>query len=143
MYQKLASAAIFTLISGLNCAPARVAVPCEMPDVDASPNVAGIYDYFGVNPFAITGTITFEQEGDTVRVTDTTYDFTDNRRLMGEATIDGNTLAIPLVPINGETDYRADVIFRFSDDGDTFCVEYNDTNGDAGDLGDFQGRRRR
>lgn len=125
----------------MSCVPATT-VPCATRASDGSINVAGTFDYFGTDPFAITGTIIFEQDGTTVRVVDTTYDFTDNRRLMGEATLNGNELTIALVPLNGETDYRADVTFRFSDDGGSFCVEYSDTNGDTGALGDFRGTRR-
>ncbi len=89
----------------------------------------------------MSGTITFAQEGDTVRVVNTTYDFGSDRALEGEAQLQGNTLLITLVPRNGDTDYRADVTFVFSGDGDEFCVSFSDTNGDAGELGSFVGVR--
>ncbi len=133
------TAVLIPLIPG--CTPATTS-SCATRDGNATINVAGTYDYFGTDPFSITGTITFEQDGTTVRVIDTTYDFTNNRRLMGEGTLVGNNLEIALVPLNGQTDYRADVTFRFSNDGDTFCVEYSDTNDDAGTLGEFRGTRR-
>jgi hypothetical protein len=76
-----------------------------------------------------------------VRITDTTYENSSDRRLEGEATLQGNRLDIQLVPQNGDTNYRADVLFLFSEDGNEFCVEFSDTNGDAGELGTYRGTR--
>lgn len=116
-------------------------IPCADEKVDSSVNVAGTYRYSGFTPGYLTGTISFEQEGSTVRIVETTYDFTNNREVIGEATLNGNRLAVELTPSNGDTDYKADVTFIFSEDGRTFCVEFSDTNGDAGDLGSFTGER--
>lgn len=116
-------------------------VECANESESATPNVAGTFRYGGNSVGYLSGTITFEQEGDLVRVTETTYDVTLNREVIGEAYLVGNRLDIPLTPSNGATDYRADVTFIFSDDGSTFCVEFSDTNGDEGPLGSFTGER--
>ena len=126
------------------------ATGCPQPDVEcathnenASPDVDGTYTYGGQisgnNPGSLSGTITFERDGDMVAVTDTTYNFGSNRKLSGTAMINGNRLEILLNPSNGDTDYQADVTFVFSEDGSSFCVEFSDTNGDFGDLGSFTG----
>ena len=91
--------------------------------------------------FLLRGTITFEQDGTRVRVTDTTYENAFDRALEGEGTLEGNRLLITLVPRNGETDYSAEVLFLFGDEGATFCVEFDDTNGDAGPMGTYRGER--
>lgn len=129
------------LLAGAGCPGAGSQDPCPQEDFQASVNVAGTYRYFGTRPFLLIGTITFEQEGDLVRVTDTTYENSGDRRLMGQATLQGNRLNILLVPQNGDTDYLADVTFLFSEDGNEFCVEFSDTNGDAGELGTYRGTR--
>ncbi|HOB73395.1 MAG TPA: hypothetical protein PKG54_02615 [Phycisphaerae bacterium] len=131
--------ATLPLLAGSGC-PAQQE-PCPEENSAAVVNVAGVYRYFGTRPFLLIGTITFEQEGDLVRVTDTTYENSNDRRLMGEAVLQGNRLEIQLVPQNGDTNYRADVLFLFSEDGNEFCVEFSDTNGDAGDLGTYRGTR--
>ena len=76
-----------------------------------------------------------------VRVTDTTYENAFDRALEGEGTLESNRLAITLVPKNGETDYSAEVLFLFGEDGETFCVEFDDSNGDTGPMGTYRGRR--
>ena len=114
---------------------------CPEEVASAAFDVSGTFRYRSAIPFDLTGTITFEQSGQTVRVTGTTYDFGDDRDLVGEGTLVGNRLDIVLVPKNGDTDYRADVTFLFSEDGGRFCVSYSDTNGDAGDMGSFAGTR--
>lgn len=116
-------------------------IPCSDEKSDASVNVAGTFRYSGFTPGYLSGTITFEQEGSTVRIVETTYDFPGNREVIGEAQLNGNRLDVELTPKNGDTDYRADVTFVFSEDGNTFCVEFSDTNGDAGDLGSFTAER--
>ena len=116
-------------------------LPCVDEDVSAGINVIGTFDYSGSWGFPLSGTITFEQDGDVVRVVDTTYDVGNDRRLMGEGTLVGNVLEITLVPQNGDTDYRADITFVFGSQGRDFCVLFSDTNGDAGDLGSYRGVR--
>lgn len=114
---------------------------CQPASPTATLDVSGTYAYSGMPPFNLSGTIVFEQEEDMVRVVNTTYDAGNNRALMGEAALEGNELQIALVPLNGDTDYRADVLFRFTIDGKRFCVEFSDTNDDAGPLGSFIGQR--
>ncbi|GMU23325.1 MAG: hypothetical protein AMXMBFR13_34040 [Phycisphaerae bacterium] len=132
-----------TLIMGAGCPQPGPELPdtCAAQVAEADVNVAGIYRYGGDSPRLLTGTITFEQEGDVVRVLDTTYDLTADRRLEGTAVLRGNRLTIQLVPRNGDEDYTADVTFLFSDDGTEFCVEFSDTNGDAGPMGTYKGVR--
>jgi len=114
---------------------------CPGPDAGALVTVAGIYRYEGDSPFLLRGTITFEQDGDTVRVTRVTYENSADRPLVGEGTLHGNRLDIGLVPENGDPDYHAQVSFLFGADGATFCVEFADTNGDTGPMGTYTGRR--
>ena len=57
------------------------------------------------------------------------------------AELQGNRLETVLTPINGDEDYVANVTFLFSEDGNSFCVAFNDTNRDAGELGSFRGER--
>ncbi len=115
--------------------------PCANSNPAASIDVSGLYRYSASDLFNLSGTIELAQEGQTVRVVNTTYDFGNDRALEGEGTLVGNTLAIQLVPRNGDTNYRADVQFVFGADGDEFCVGFTDTNGDAGDNGSYIGRR--
>ena len=115
---------------------------CATEDAGAAVDVNGVYDYRGDRaPYLLRGTITFEQTGTTVRVLDTTYANVNDRRLEGEGTIVGNRLEITIVPINGDTDYEADLIFLFGDGGDTFCVSFSDTNEDVGGMGSYRGTR--
>ncbi len=114
---------------------------CVTNEAHATFSVTGVYRYRAAELFDLSGTITFAQEGDTVRVIDTTYDFVANRALTGIGDLEGNRLIITLVPRNGDTNYRADVTFLFSDDGDEFCVAFSDTNADTGELGSFIGIR--
>jgi hypothetical protein len=104
-------------------------------------NVEGTYRYASNVGYGLRGTITFVQSGTTVTCTGTTYDNANDRELEGQATIVGNRLDITLVPINGDTDYSAEVSFLFSPDGDQFCCSFNDTNGDVGALGAYDGER--
>jgi hypothetical protein len=137
----LSAAATLFGAASCNTIPPNQAA-CDTPNTPADIDVTGTYRYSSPIPFMISGTIIFEQSGDTVRILNTTYDNNvPNRALMGEAQLNGNTLDIAMVPTNGDTDYRADVRFVFSDDGDTFCVEFSDTNNDTGALGSFTGQR--
>jgi hypothetical protein len=112
------------------------------PAVIGTPHVAGTFRYQGgATGFFLRGTITFEQEDDTVRVVEVTYDNANDRRLVGEADLHDNVLDIVLVPENGDTDFEADCKFVFSADGSRFDVEFSDTNGDAGPLGSYTGTR--
>ncbi|MFI5401798.1 MAG: hypothetical protein ACHQ1G_02600 [Planctomycetota bacterium] len=104
-------------------------------------NVTGTFRYASTTGYFLTGTVTFEQTGTTVRVTSTTYDNANDRELMGEGTIVGNRLDIQLVPINGDLDFSADVTFLFSPDGNQWCCTFADTNGDTGPLGSYEGVR--
>jgi len=106
-------------------------------------DVSGTYEFGGEEvPNTMKGTITFEQEGDLVRVTGTKYENNPSRELKGEATIKGTRLEIVLVPINDDPTYEAEVLFIFSEDGDTFEVSFTDTNGDEGDMGSYTGVRK-
>ena len=112
-------------------------------DPGAMLDVTGTFDFAGTSfAFGLRGTITFSQTGSSVDVTDTTYSNSPDRALMGTGTLVGNTLAIMLVPQNGDTDYEAEITFRFGDGGDTFWVAFSDTNNDVGSLGSYIGRRR-
>jgi hypothetical protein len=112
------------------------------PTTDLSTlDVSGTYQFVGEVPNTMKGTITFEQEGDLVRVTGTKYENNASRELKGEATIKGTRLEIVLVPINDDPTYEAEVLFIFSEDGDTFEVSFMDTNGDEGDMGSYTGVR--
>lgn len=56
--------------------------------------------------------------------------------------LDGNLLEVSLVPINGDTDYAADVRLLFDATGDGFCLlEFTDTNDDHGGEGSYTGVR--
>ncbi|MCH9003285.1 MAG: hypothetical protein IIC02_11985 [Planctomycetes bacterium] len=131
------------------CTPQPLVEDCADQREDATLNVAGVFRYAGngVNAdtggsFNLSGTITFEQQDNMVRVTDTTYDSGGLRRLESEfADLRGNELILTLNPINGDTDYQAAIKFVFSEDGDEFCVEFLDTNNDQGALGSFTGVR--
>ena len=108
---------------------------CAEPDPSAAVDVNGTYRYVG----ALRGTITLVQTGNTVELTNTTYENADDRPVVGSADLDGNVLDIVLVPENGDPDYRADVRFVFDNGGDTFCVSFSDTNDDVGGLGSYTG----
>ena len=101
-----------------------------------TPTVSGTYEWTatiqGENPGLGLGTITFAQDGDVVAVTNTTHESTADRDLMGSATFEGNVLVMQMVPRNGETDYSADVTFRFTADGSRFDVDFTDSNNDFG-----------
>ena len=137
----------------LSCNPPFVPVEvsgCDEEDLDAAAiNVAGVFRYSGTGknegsglPFRLSGTITFEQDGNMVRVSGSTYDNSTVRSLQSEfAEFSGNRLGLVLTPKNGDTDYRATVGFVFSEDGNQFCVEFTDTNDDHGNPGSFVGRR--
>lgn len=126
--------------NGSGTAPALIAWDCEeLPGADV--DVTGTYKYFSSTGYFLRGTITFEQTGKTVKCTGTTYDNSGDRQLKGEATIAGNRLDIALAPINGDTDYEATVTFLFSPNGELFCCGFDDTNGDVGPLGAYEGIR--
>ena len=112
------------------------------PAVIGTPHVAGTFRYQGgAIGFFLRGSITFEQEDDTVRIVEVTYDNANDRPLVGEAVLDNNVLDVVLVPGNGDTDFEADCKFVFSADGSRFEVEFSDTNGDNGPLGSYVGTR--
>lgn len=128
----------------------RVSVgDCAGSMPEAVINVAGVFRYSGDGAnsetgggFSFSGTITFEQDGTMVRVSDTTYDAGVLRPVAGDfSELDGNVLDTVLTPINGDEDYQAAVRFIFSDDGNEFCVQFTDTNDDSGGLGSFVGSR--
>ncbi len=131
------------------CTPQTLSQDCADQREDATLNVAGVFRYGGSGAnaetgggFNLSGTITFEQQDNMVRVTDTTYDFGGLRRLESEfADLRGNELILTLNPINGDTDYQAAIKFVFSEDGSEFCVEFVDSNNDQGALGSFAGVR--
>ena len=113
-----AAAAVVTQL-GSGCSLAFVNRDFTSIAADASaatPNVAGTYEWIadiqGANPGTLSGTITFEQNGTSVTVTDTTHGNPADRDLMGDGELEGNTLTMRMVLRNGETDYSADVTFR-------------------------------
>lgn len=117
-------------------------IECPALDADAMPNVVGLFDYAS-EISAVYGTITFEQDGREVRVTDTTYTNANARALEGSATLDGNRLQIELTPTNGDVDYDAFVDFVFAPDGGSLCLlAFSDSNGDQGGVGSHYGVRR-
>jgi len=125
------------LLAGCSSDPAP-----PVPLVIGTPQVAGTFRYQGgASGFFLRGSITFEQEDDTVRVVEVTYDNSNDRQLVGEGELDLNVLDIVLVPENGDTDFEADCKFVFSADGSRFDVEFSDTNGDNGPLGSYVGTR--
>ncbi len=136
-------------VAAAGCTPQTLVEDCADEREDATIDVAGVFRYAGngVNAdtegsFNLSGTITFEQQDNMVRVTDTTYDSGGLRRLESEfADLRGNELFLALTPINGDTDYEAEVKFVFSEDGNEFCVEFTDANSDQGTLGSFTGVR--
>ena len=114
--------------------------PPESENVEL--NVQGTWRYAGRSIFLLRGSITFEQNGKLVRVTDTTYDNASDRALQSEFTpLQGNKLVLVLTPRNGDTDYTANVTILFTDDAQRFCCEFSDTNGDEGDMGTYTGFR--
>ncbi|NOT01597.1 MAG: hypothetical protein HOP29_13325 [Phycisphaerales bacterium] len=137
------------LAGGLTIVVVRLVGCVDVPDVippgdpgAAGLNVSGEFRYTGLAPFFnLSGTITFEQDDDVVRVTMTTYDAGTDRPLIGAGALSGNVLNIVLVPENGDTNYRADVEFIFGENGDTFSVAFSDTNGDIGGPGSYSGQR--
>jgi hypothetical protein len=144
MLPVLAAVAALTLASGC---PVQPDVVCSEPDADATMHAAGTFRFGGSadeGPAAgglLTGTITFEQEGEILMIVKTTYDYSSDRALVGQGVLVGNRAETVLVPENGDLDYVAHVTFVFSDDGNSFCVEFEDTNGDAGDPGSYTGIR--
>ena len=123
-----------------NSTATPVPAGCE-EDPAAVINVTGTYRYTSTTGYFLRGTITFVQTGNTVTCTGTTYDNASDRELEGEATIVGNKLVITLVPTNGDDDYSAEVTFLFSEGGNKFCCSFDDTNGDTGPLGSYEGER--
>lgn len=109
-----------------------------------TPDVAATYEWIaniqGSNSYTLTGTIAFEQSGNRVSVANTTHSNPANRDLIGTADLEGNVLTMQMVPRNGDTDYVADVTFRFSADGDRFEVDFSDTNEDFGPAFGFRTR---
>ena len=73
------------------CTPQALVEECADEHGDATLNVAGVFRYAGNGAnaetggsFNLSGTITFEQQDNLVRVTDTTYDLGGLRRLESE-----------------------------------------------------------
>ena len=123
------------------CSPQPLVEDCADQRETATLNVAGVNADTG-GSFNLSGTITFEQQDNMVRVTDTTYDSGGLRRLESEfAELRGRTVFLSLSPINGDTDYQAAVTFVFGDQGNEFCVGFTDTNSDQGAVGSFTGVR--
>lgn len=119
--------------------PSYLADTCQGEDSNALVEVTGLYRYTS-SRFSLWGTISFDQAGTHVRVTNTTYDSADDRPLVGEGDLRGNRLDMTLVPANGDTDYQADVGFLFDPDRRAFCVlGFSDTNGDVGGPGSYVG----
>jgi hypothetical protein len=119
-----------------------VALPqCSPIDGTVHPQVAGVFRYES-RVFALSGSIELAQDGELVRVTDTTYDQADDRALEGEALLAGNLLDVELTPKNGDLDYSARVRLTFEPGGDRFCLlGFSDTNGDVGREGTYTGVR--
>ncbi len=118
-----------------------IVLTCDELDAGTTADVSGAFRYSSPL-FHLSGTITFEQTGNTVQIVDTTYDTVDDRKLSGAGELQGNRLDVVLVPTNGDTDYSADVSFAFNAAGDSFCiVGFSDTNDDVGGAGSYRGRR--
>jgi hypothetical protein len=135
--------ALLLLLAGCNSSngdPLPAAFNCE-EIATAVVDVTGTYRYTGSPGHFLRGTITFVQTGPAVACTGTTYENAADRELEGVGVMVGNRLEITLVPINGDLDYTADIVFLFSPDGDEFCCGYSDTNGDTGPLGSYTGVR--
>ena len=114
---------------------------CSYDDPAATLDVSGVYRYWSPL-FSLRGTITFAQSGSEASVLETTYASGDDRSLMGSDTLAGNRLDMRLVPVNGDTDYSANVTFSFSASGNDFCLlAFDDTNGDRGGVGSYYGER--
>jgi hypothetical protein len=114
---------------------------CSPIDDAARPQVAGVFRYES-RLFSLSGSIVFEQDGDLVRVVDTTYDQADDRALEGAALLEGNLLDVELSPRNGDPDYGARVRLVFEQGGERFCLlDFTDTNGDVGREGTYTGAR--
>jgi hypothetical protein len=114
---------------------------CPELDEEAAPAVAGTFHYESL-VLGLSGTIVFEQDGQQVRVIDTTYDQDEARALVGEAPLTGNHLNVVLTPKNGDTDYSARVRLAFDAAGDEFCLlSFTDTNDDVGGEGYYTGSR--
>jgi hypothetical protein len=143
-------AALVALVLPFGCFMPLDINDCAEDNLEATGiNVAGVFRYsgMGVNEsggqgFVLSGTITFEQEGNMVRVIDTTYDNNILRALESDfVELRGNRLGMLMRPKNGDTTYSAAVNFVFTEDGNEFCVQFEDTNGDMGDKGSFVGTR--
>ena len=134
------AAGLFALFAA-GCLGGESNTPILCPAVDPGTAVtaSGVYRYAS-GEFALSGTITFSQEGARVQVTDTSYDTGRDRSLIGAATLAGNRLDITLTPKNGDTNYTADVSFVFYSGGRRFCLlGFSDTNGDTGREGSYLG----
>ncbi len=98
---------------------------------NATVNVAGTWRW-GTFETIDEGTITLSQSRDTVTVDGVEYFLPPNLRdLTGQADLAGNVLDILMVAKNG-TEYQADVVLTFSEDGQRFIADFSDTNGDVG-----------
>ena len=129
------------------CSGQPVPEPLVSTGGPADGQITGIYLYqgMGVNAqtdqeFRLSGTITFEPDGNRVRVSATTYDGASLRPLDSEfGELDDDTVLLSLAPSNGDSGYRAEVTFVFSSDRSEFQVTFEDTNNDMGELGSFVG----
>jgi hypothetical protein len=138
----LVAAALAGSLGGCGSSPATP-LTCAAPDSAAQVQVGGSYQYASSShKFHLRGTITFAQTDAVVEVTDTFYENARDRALGGVGELRGNRYDVGLVPLNGETNYRAEVSFVFGDGGRNFCLlGFSDTNGDKGGLGSYYGFR--
>ena len=101
---------------------------------DAQINVSGTWRW-GAQRFLplVEGEIDLSQDGTTVTVEAVRYILNPVLRdLEGQAELDGNVLTIQMRPRDG-SDYLADSVITFSDDGKRFLATYIDSNGDDSD----------
>lgn len=131
-----------SLVVGCGGEPATP-FPCATPDPAAQVEVNGAYRYSSSSSrYHLRGTITFAQAGSRVEVTDTHYDNARDRAVGGAADLLGNRYDVTMTPLNGDTNYTAQVSFVFGDGGKNFCLlGFTDTNGDTGGLASYFGFR--
>lgn len=129
--------------AGCDSTPPPAPFACAKADPAAAVDVGGRFRYASnYRDFWMRGTILLAQTGKMVEVTETVYDNADDRPLKGAAELQGNRLDVSLVPINGDTNYRAEVSFTFGAGGANWCLlMFSDTNGDTGGLASYYGFR--
>jgi hypothetical protein len=104
-------------------------------NTDAQVTVAGTWEW-GAQRFRplVEGEIDLSQDGDTVTVDQVRYFLNPVLRdLEGQAVLDGNVLTIQMRARDG-TNYVADNVITFSEDGRRFTAEYIDSNGDDSNI---------